>query len=308
MTSTIDPSNPYQERSQDIETVDFLQYPRETLKRKSGDCDDLVILYASALESLGIRTMVIDIPGHMFMMFEIGSVEDLGKDTLNKLFVIHEGSVWIPIEATLVGKTFMKAWEEGSKKYYQHYAKKQVGVMDLRASWAMFKPANLPAMDWRAPAISREVIEKKFHDEFKTLRQIRVKIRSKKYILALDENPKDVNAYIQLGIVYAEAGDTAEAQKSFKRALEIEPQNSALLNNLGNTYFIEGMYGKARKSYEDSISADPKDPYVWVNLSRALVRLELKKEGKDAFSEAYRLDPSVANKYRGLSLQLLGPI
>jgi DNA-binding beta-propeller fold protein YncE len=48
-----DPNNPYQETSGKTDFIDYSQYPRETLKRKSGDCDDLVSLYSAALESLG---------------------------------------------------------------------------------------------------------------------------------------------------------------------------------------------------------------------------------------------------------------
>jgi hypothetical protein len=34
----------------------------------------------------------------------------------------------------------------------------------------------------------------------------------------------------------------------------------------------------------------------------------MKKEAKEAFASAYRLDPVVAKKFRGMSLELLGPV
>ena len=308
VTYIIDPSTPYQETSTNTDLVDYLQYPRETLKRRSGDCDDLVILYAAALESLGIKTMVLDIPGHMFMMFEVGKIEDLGADTHDNLFVVYEDSVWVPVEATLVGKTFMDAWQEGSRKYYKWKPQGLVGYMGMQESWAMFKPANLPLTEWRPAEVTRASIEKKFNKEFQVLRQIRVKLRSKRFIKALQENPNDVNAYLQLGIVFAESGETKEAMKSFEKAYQLEPGNSSVVNNLGNLYFMDGMYGKARKSYEDALELEPEDPYIWINLSRAYIRLEMKKEAKEAFNKAYDIDPQVATKFRGMSLQLLGPI
>lgn len=66
----------------------FRQYPRETLQRKSGDCDDLVILYAAELESVGIRPRFIEMPDHILMMFAINGTRHLGTDTMNELLVI----------------------------------------------------------------------------------------------------------------------------------------------------------------------------------------------------------------------------
>ncbi|MCF0242100.1 MAG: hypothetical protein HUK25_05640, partial [Treponema sp.] len=53
MGYVIDPSSSY---SANVGTtsIDFLQFPHQTLKFKAGDCDDLSILYCSLLESLGI--------------------------------------------------------------------------------------------------------------------------------------------------------------------------------------------------------------------------------------------------------------
>jgi len=71
----VDPSSPYQEFSGNTARVDYLQYPRDTLARKSGDCDDLSILYAASLENIGISTALIDVPGHVFIMFNTGVPE-----------------------------------------------------------------------------------------------------------------------------------------------------------------------------------------------------------------------------------------
>ncbi len=78
-----------------------------------------------------------------------------------------------------------------------------------------------------------------------------VKIWGKKYLKVLNENPNDVNAYLQLGIAYAEAGEAGEALKLFAKALKIDPKNAALINNLGNVHFLEGRYAEAAKTYKN---------------------------------------------------------
>jgi hypothetical protein len=66
-----DPNIPYYQD-------DYVQYASETMEKKSGDCDDLVILYCSLLESIGIQTAFVDVQdpdkdiAHLYMMFDSG--------------------------------------------------------------------------------------------------------------------------------------------------------------------------------------------------------------------------------------------
>jgi len=72
----------------DVPTIgDYVQLPMETLKKKNGDCEDLAILYSSLLESIGIKTAILVVPGHAFMGYfpnssskEIIPVETTAKD------------------------------------------------------------------------------------------------------------------------------------------------------------------------------------------------------------------------------------
>ena len=58
----------------DKNAVDFLQFPRQTLVYGAGDCDDISILYNSLLESVGIRTAFITIPGHKLVEWQISRI------------------------------------------------------------------------------------------------------------------------------------------------------------------------------------------------------------------------------------------
>jgi len=115
MTYIQDPTNPYQVISGKTNVVDYIQFPRETLERKSGDCDDLVAFYTSALESMGIETRVVEVPGHMFMMFSTGVHAEGDGYTMDEMYVIYEDKLWIPVETTVVGSSFIKAWELGAE-------------------------------------------------------------------------------------------------------------------------------------------------------------------------------------------------
>jgi hypothetical protein len=111
---------------------DRVQYASETLKLRHGDCDDLVVLYASLLESAGINTAFVEVRdpekeiAHLYLLFDSGVPSNQGDliSSNEKRYVIREnargsGVIWIPVETTLVASSFDEAWETGALQYLQ---------------------------------------------------------------------------------------------------------------------------------------------------------------------------------------------
>jgi tetratricopeptide (TPR) repeat protein/sugar lactone lactonase YvrE len=307
MTYIQDPSNPYQVSSGKVNTVDYIQFPRETLERKSGDCDDLVAFYSSALESMGINTRVIEVPGHMFMMFSTGIAADDDGYTMNNMYVIHEDQLWIPVETTLVGNAFIKAWEKGAATYYKS-KDKDLTVLDVHTAWETYKPASLPASNLKPSDISRAEIEKKFPADHMSVLKISSQTKTRRYLNVIKKNPSDVDAHLQMGIILAKAGDRNEAMKYFDKVLTLQPKNAAALNNRGNIFMIDDKYQDAQKAYLAATQITPKDANVWVNLARAYKATNDIKKAKAAFVKAQSLDPAVKDEYRALALELLNAL
>ncbi|MBU0622229.1 MAG: hypothetical protein KJ795_10295 [Gammaproteobacteria bacterium] len=307
MTYIQDPSNPYQVSSGKDHTVDYLQFPRETLERKSGDCDDLVAFYSSALESMGMDTRVLEVPGHMLMMFSTGIAADDDGYTMDNMYVIHEDTLWIPVETTLVGSAFIKAWEKGAATYYK-WKDNGLTVLDVHKSWETFKPASLPASTLKQSEISRAEIEKKFPGDHMSVLKISSQTKTRRYLNAIKENPNDVDSHLQMGIILAKAGDRKEAMKYFDKVLVIQPKNAAAMNNRGNIFMIEDKYKEAQQAYLAATKITPKDAHVWVNLARAYKATKDIKNAKAAFIKAQKLDPAVKKEHRALGLELLNAL
>jgi hypothetical protein len=305
MTYLQHPNNPYQITAGKTEFVDYVQYPRETLKRNSGVCTDLVVLYSAALESLGVRTTLLGIPGHLFMMFALGPVSVLGDDTMNGMLAIHDGQVWVPVELTVVGVPFMRAWETGSKAY-SDWKDRGIEIIDLRKAWSRFKPATLPLSDWRAPVAKRGEVDKQFNNEMAKLSKITLKYTSSGYFKALRDNPNDLNALMQLGIIYGEAEEFDEARKYFEKAEVLSPGNAVLQNNLANLRYLTGHYEEAQSAYERAAELDPADPYILVNLALCYLKLDRRDKAIAAFQKACAINGEVARKYQAVTLELLG--
>lgn len=86
--------------------VDYLQYPRETLRKKTGDCDDFALLYSALLESIGIATAFAVLPSHVLLLVE-------APPGLHKGTVSYEGKRWLPVELTTFSQGFLASWQKG---------------------------------------------------------------------------------------------------------------------------------------------------------------------------------------------------
>lgn len=111
---------------------DRVQYADETLELKGGDCDDLVVLFASLLESMGIKTAFVEVRdpnkeiAHLYLIFDSALKAEQGDliSSNEKRFVVRDRSngdrvIWIPIETTLVDQGFDEAWKAGATAYLQ---------------------------------------------------------------------------------------------------------------------------------------------------------------------------------------------
>jgi hypothetical protein len=109
--------------SYDIKLVQSLQYPRDTIQKRSGTCIDLAILYAAMLSSVNIEPYLVVIEGHCFPMAKLPS-----------------GNL-LPVEATGIGDGYSKAmtFEQAVKSAIETWHKaNQSGrfvLVDVRQSW-----------------------------------------------------------------------------------------------------------------------------------------------------------------------------
>ncbi len=111
---------------------DRVQFATETLNLSNGDCDDLVVLYASFLESLGINTAFVEVRdpqkeiAHLYLIFDSDLQPSQGQliSSNEKRLIIRENQngqskIWIPVETTLIERGFEDAWKAAATAYLQ---------------------------------------------------------------------------------------------------------------------------------------------------------------------------------------------
>jgi hypothetical protein len=143
----IDPASPFARMSEDAAALDSLNYPYQTLYYRGGDCDDLSILYCAMLEALGVGTAFITIPGHIYMAFDVGA--EWGKDLIEQ-----GGRLWMPVEVTVPGEGFYRAWRIGAREWKQAGA--EARLYPMRESWAVYPPVTVPEAGDNLPALPEE--------------------------------------------------------------------------------------------------------------------------------------------------------
>jgi Flp pilus assembly protein TadD len=156
--------------------------------------------------------------------------------------------------------------------------------------------------------ISRAEIEKKFPSDNMSVLKISSQTKTRRYLNAINKNPSDADAHLQMGIILAKAGDREEAMKYFDKVLELDPKNAAALNGRGNVFMIEDKHLEAQKAYVAATQLAPQDALLWVNLARAYKATNDVKKAKAAFVKAQTLDPAVKDEHRALALELLNAL
>lgn len=108
------------DKSFDPFLVQTIQYPRDTIRKRSGTCIELAVLYASMLKSVGIKPYLVMLPGHCF---PIGQLPVSGA--------------MIPVESTGVGGgalhsvDFQQAVDIGQKQWNELLQTGQFMLVDI---------------------------------------------------------------------------------------------------------------------------------------------------------------------------------
>ena len=299
----VDPKTPFSEFSKDKFLVDFLQFPRQTLNYTAGDCDDLSILYCALLESVGIETAFITIPGHIFMALSL----DMEPDSARKSFlrpddlIYIDGKTWLPVEITMIKENFLQAWEAGAKMWRENAARNQAELFPMHDSWSVYKPVGLPgtasvSMPDRLEVINAfqsELIRFIDREIYPQVSRLQAQIRQN------NNEPKFVN---RLGVLYARYGLYDKAVVQFEKILRTVEYVPALIN-MGNIGFLNKDFKGALEYYQRAFIKEPDNPKVLLSIARASHELENYGTVGEFYEKLKLLDPELAEQFAYLGLR-----
>lgn len=141
----VDPSSSFEDNV-GTSSIDFLQFPYQTLMYRGGDCDDLSILVCSLFEAVGIDTAFITVPGHIFMAFDSGLTPEQALMSFRNTteFIFDKDKVWIPLEITLSDEGFFKACRYGAREWNTSASQGTAALYRMSDSWKIYQPISVP--------------------------------------------------------------------------------------------------------------------------------------------------------------------
>ena len=255
----------------DAAKLDEVQYPHQTLASKTGDCEDLLVLMAGTLESLGTPTAFIDIPGHVMLAVNSGMAEaQIRQNGLEpEYFIESQGAWWFPLETTLIGKAdFVTSWLTAIRHYREVIDSGSMPeIVVFGDAHHIYPPSNYTkAIDpsgLQKLAEARSLYQQDLA-RMVNMSQINIELG---FIAALEKYPANNTVRMRYALYCIEINKLDQAERLLKDILNRDPQSFDAMINLGNLYAQNGQIVQAEKQYQAALPfAAGKEDQVYRNL------------------------------------------
>lgn len=270
-----DNSTPYEIYHQDDSLLDYLQYPFQTLIYKSGDVDDIGLLFMAMLESANIEAGYIPLSDDFIVLIDlktseskVGSMMD-GTDRV----IILDDNVWLPISMSTLREGFINSWYHAVTRLIEGAENDEDETYYLLSeSWQVYPPVSFSSGNM-SPDIPLEsllvsAVETDMARYITT--EFGPQIAAVQY--QIKENGASVELLNKLGLLYVRAGIYSSAIPVYERSAAMGSVSA--MNNLGNIAILQRRYDDARMWYERALSVNPKNSAARSGLERALGQLE----------------------------------
>jgi tetratricopeptide (TPR) repeat protein len=292
-----DPSTPYIELSDNPTAVDYCQFPSQTFAYRAGDCDDLAILYAALLESVGIETAFVTAPGHIYLAFNIGMHREDAEDLFdNPSDLIFRGDeVWIPVEVTLVRDGFLRAWQVAAREWRETSTSETAGFFPVRQAWELYEPVGFAGNQGIISVPDGDEVMEEYRENMDRFvdRQLVNRVEElNSQIASTRNNLRYIN---RLGILYARFGRLEDAAIQFRRVISQREYGPALVN-LGHIAYLSGDFQRAISYYNRAIPVSSNAAAALVGLAKAEYEMENYPVVDEALAMLEEIDPEAANE------------
>jgi tetratricopeptide (TPR) repeat protein len=265
------PESPYRE-SRDSEALDTVQFPFQTLSYRSGDMDDLGILYAALLEAAGIKAAFVPLDGEFVTAFSLGIDEAQAAplfNTFDRLLVIN-GEVWLPVAMSAFNGGFDAAWEKAAAALTEAFAAgEEPGFVMLEEAWQIYPPPVFPVLDVQyiqsRESLAAEAADRAIGRYVET--ELAPKIRA---LTSQQRSNPSASLYNQLGNLYLRSLMSAEARSAWERAAGMG--SAGAMVNLGNLSLLDKDYAAAERWFRQALSASPENAAARRGLEQAQAR------------------------------------
>lgn len=255
--------------------VDYIQYPYQTLTYKSGDRDDIGILFMAMLESVGIPSAFIPLEDDFIVAFNMGVTADKADnffDGYDRIIVVDD-EIWIPLSMSSINEGFINSWYKAIVEVQTLIDNEDdFDFVLLSDAWQSYPPAGFSAAENSASMPAEKTITSTVETDIS--RYITAEFGPQ--IAGVQNRIKaeggSIQLYNQLGMLYVRAGMYSSAIPVYELAAKLG--SIPAMNNLGNICTLQKKYKEAQKWYKKVLEIDPENATAIKNLARIESDLE----------------------------------
>lgn len=255
--------------------LDYLQYPYQTLSYRTGDKDDIGILFMSMLESVGIGAAYIPLKDDFIVAIELGDNEPSLLNLFNNSdnLLVTDEKIWLPVSMATINKDFAESWKRGVQKVNEALeSDEDVEFQILADVWTIYPASGFSDSETKIKIPSeKELVRAGENDITKYINQ-----EFGPQIAAVQAQIKadgvSTTLYNRLGLLYVRAGLYDNAISVYEVSAKMG--STTAMNNLGNILSLQKNYKKAKQWYEKVLSVDPDNETARKNLEKIEIELE----------------------------------
>lgn len=246
-----DLQTPYEEYHY-LDDVDYIQFPFQTITYKAGDCDDLAVLFASMLSSVGINSSLLFTEDDVICGIDLNITSSAASkqfSSLDRLINIDE-VLYLPVSMKNLGKGYFSAWSTALEEINKA---EELSVTVVTDAWEEYTPVGLAekAM-FNLP--DEKNLKKRIENSFSLYQKKEIVPLGNNLLKVYKSNPSDSNSNA-VGMAYLRMGNYDQALKWFEKAAV--KNNVAAMANIGQIYLVQNDYSQAEKYFEKVLAINP---------------------------------------------------
>lgn len=106
-------------------------------------------------------------------------------------------------------------------------------------------------------------------------------------LISADSENLNKLIHLNLGFAYARKGDTKEAVREYRKALQYDPEDKDIHYNLGYLLSKQHRYKEAIEEYKKALAGSPQDKEVYFNLALIYTTALKDKKASDEYYQKY---------------------
>lgn len=247
-----DSLTPYDETHVDMDVIDTIQFPFQTINFKSGDCDDLAVLFSAMLSSVGIKSSIIFLPDDVIVGVNLntsGKTASKMFSSLDRLIEIDE-DMYLPLSMKSLKLGYYKAW---LKALEEIYSAESADTVILDEAWKNYQSLGMTEKAF-LERLNADKLKNRISISYQNYQLYELVPLGKTFLKAYNDKPTDENSNT-VGMFYLRMGDYKNAKKWF--GLGAAHNNISSLSNIGNILLLEKDYNQAEVYFNKVLQMKP---------------------------------------------------